>query len=115
MTRTGDITPDFAFYEGIYKGHRLDEQGFDELLSDAVAEVECRIRPDAVLSDENRQRAKMAVCSIVEAASGASRLHSYTSGKTSEAFDAPPFSMSAEAAVKRYLGSSGVLKWGRWL
>jgi hypothetical protein len=115
VTCLDDITPDYSFYATVYRGHHLDEQGFAAPLCDAAAEVEARIWPGAVLTQEHIMRAKMAVCSIAEAIAGVSRLRSYTSGKTSEHFDAPPFSMTAEAAVRRYLGNTGVLKFGRWL
>ena len=116
MSLFEDIAPDFAFYQKVYRGKKLDTAGFEASLTDSIAEVEFRLRPGITLADDVIVRAKMAVCSICEAISDTqSRLRSYTAGKTSETFDAPPYSLTAEAAVKRYLSGCNVLKGGSWV
>jgi hypothetical protein len=116
VTVFDDITPDFTFYEDVYHGRGLDAETFASVLMDSVAEVESRLMYGAVLDEDIAKRCKMAVCAIAEAAGNPdSRLRSYTAGKTSQTFSAPPFSMRAEAAVRRYLSNTGVLKGGRWL
>jgi hypothetical protein len=114
MIPVADITPDYAYYTTAYHG-KMNEDTFTASLSDAVYEVESRIWDKADISPY-LDRCKMAVCAIAEAVgNSSSRLRSFTSGKTSESYDAPPFSMSAEAAVKRYLGNTGILRGGKWL
>jgi ribosomal protein S12 methylthiotransferase accessory factor YcaO len=108
-----DITPDYVFYAEKYHG-RAAEEDFTAALTDAVYEVSARLRDDVVLDEDTSERAKFAVCAIVDALARPART-AYTAGKTSETFTAPPFSLSAEAAVKRYLGGLRVLKGGRWL
>ena len=116
MRSLDDITPDYSFYKETYRGKRLEHDAFDEALIDSVAEVDSRIREGADLDADTTERAKMAVCSICEAVADAStRIRSLSVGKTSETYDAPPYSMSAAATVRRYLGTSGVLKGGQWV
>ncbi|MCL2504419.1 MAG: hypothetical protein FWE94_07510 [Coriobacteriia bacterium] len=115
MFSAEDITPDYEFYIDGYHG-RMDEPTFEQSVVDATYEVESRLWLGATLTDSQAQRCKLAVCAIADAVgNAAARLRSYTAGKVSETFEAPPFSLSAEAACKRYLANTGLLKKGRWL
>lgn len=115
MIRNVDIEPDYAFYTDTYHG-RMAEADFESALPDALAEVERRVyEPRAATLAEHVDAAKMAVCAVAELIGDPSRRRkSYSAGKVSETFEAP-FSMTAEAAVARYLGRYDVLKHGRWL
>jgi hypothetical protein len=114
MTINTDITPDYAFYRDEYHG-RMPALDFEAALADSVAEVASRIWRRADLAP-HLDSCKMAVCAVAEAVGNPERrVRSYTAGKVSETFSAAPFSLKAEAAVKRYLSGKGVLKGGQWL
>lgn len=115
MVAGTDIKPDYEFYTGTYHG-QMAEADFTSVLPDALAEVEDRLWPPAVNSiAAHVADCKMAVCAVAELIGNpAKRRTSYSAGKVSESFEMP-FSLTAEAAIVRYLGRFHVLARGAWL
>ncbi len=108
-----DIAPDYEFYSDTYHGH-MDKEGFESSLSDACAEVEYYIWPYADI-EACEKRVKMAICAVADIIGNPKKTRtSYTAGEVREEFSAG-YSITAEAAVRRYLANTGVLKRGRWL
>ena len=97
-----DIAPDYEFYSNTYHGH-MGKEDFESSLPDACAEVEYYIWPYADI-ESCETRVKMAICAVADV----------TAGEVREEFSAG-YSITAEAAVRRYLANTGVLKRGRWL
>lgn len=108
------IEPDYAYYSDAYHG-TLGEAAFAAALPDALAEVSYAVWPHADLAP-CEERVKMAVCSVADAIGNPERRRtSYRASDVSESYDGPGFSLTAEAAIRRWLGGLGVLKRGRWL
>lgn len=109
-----DIAPDFEFYSSEYHG-KMEQDTFDGVLSDAVAEVEYYIWPKADV-EAHEKRIKMAICAVADVIGcPEKRRTSYTAGEVREEFSGAGYSLSAEAAVRRYLANTGILKKGQWL
>lgn len=109
-----DYTPDFAFYRDTYHG-TMDEAAFVSALADATAEVGYAVYERANL-EPVADRVRLAICSVADAVGNSERRQtSYKAGDVSESFSTAGFSLTAEAAIKRWLGGTGVLKWGKWL
>lgn len=115
MVNLTDIAPDHEFYSTTYHG-RMKSKVFDASLSDAVAEVEYYIWPHADI-EPHTDRIKMAICAVAEIIGNPSKTRtSYTAGEVREEFaNGAGYSLTAEAAVRRYLAGTGILKRGRWL
>lgn len=110
----GGIEPDYKFYGSNYHG-TMDEAAFTAALSDALAEVSYAVRADINLAP-HEARVKMAVCAVSDAIGNQEKLRSsYKAGDVSENFRRPGYSLSAEAAIRRWLAGTGILKRGRWL
>ena len=109
------IAPDFAFYTERYHG-TMSEQQFVVSIEDATAEVAYALYERANL-EPVADRVRMAICAVADAVGNPERRAqtSYKAGDVSESFSDPGFSLTAEAAIKRWLGGTGVLKWGQWL
>lgn len=106
--------PDYAFYSGTYHG-TMTEAAFTSALADATAEVGYAIYDRADL-EPVADRVRMAICSVADAVGNSERRQtSYKAGDVSESYTTAGFSLTAEAAIKRWLGGTGVLKWGKWL
>ena len=113
MIGTIDISPSYEFYATEYHGH-MDIDTFEEALPDALVEVEGRIWPKADI-ESSLISCKMAVCAVAELLGDPNkRVTSYTVGRVSETRTLP-FSMTSEAAIKRYLGHTHILRGGQWL
>ncbi len=111
---TADITPDYAYYTDEYHG-TMDEVSFMGALSDAVAEVGYALWPQADLTTHG-DKVKHAICGVADAiANPEKRRRSYSAGKVREEYSDAGFSLTAEAAIRRYLAGTGVLKYGQWL
>lgn len=109
-----DIAPDYEFYSNQYHGH-MDRDDFEASLSDATAEVEYYIWPYADIEGCTK-RIQMAICAVTDVIGNPDkRTVSYTAGEVREEFGGAGYSLTAEAAVRRYLANTGVLKRGRWL
>lgn len=110
-----DIAPTYEFYTDTYHGH-MNKETFVSSLSDALAEVEYYIWPLADI-EPHVSRIQKAVCAVAEIIGNPEKLlTSYTAGEVREEFDkGAGYSLSAEAAVRRYLANTGILKRGRWL
>lgn len=108
------IAPDWGYYSGVYHGS-MGEAAFDAALPDALAEVSWAVWPGADLGPvENR--VKMAVCSVADAIGNPERRRtSYRASDVSESYGDAGFALTAEAAIRRWLAGTGVLKRGRWL
>lgn len=108
-----DIAPDYEFYSNTYHGH-MGEEDFESSLPDACAEVEYYIWPYADI-EACEKRVKMAICAVADVIGDPKKTRTaYTAGEVREEFSAG-YSITAEAAVRRYLANTGVLKRGRWL
>lgn len=109
-----DIAPDYEFYSDTYHGH-MDKEDFESSLSDACAEVEYYIWPYADI-EACEKRVKMAICAVADVIGNPEmRTRSYKAGEVSEEYGSAGYSLTAEAAVRRYLANTGILKRGHWL
>lgn len=107
------IEPDYAYYTSTYHG-TMGETEFLAQVPDALAEVSYYIWPHSDLMPY-KDRIKMAVCAVADAAGNPERRRtSYSAGEVSESYTAG-FSLTAEAAVKRWLAGTNLLKRGKWL
>lgn len=114
MGGVAGIAPDYDWYVANYHGS-MDEAAFGAALMDAVAEVGYAVAPRADLAPHEAE-VKMAVCSVADAIGNPEkRRTSYTAGKVSEAYGDPGYSLTAEAAIRRWLAGTGLLKRGRWI
>lgn len=108
------IEPDHAYYSDEYRGP-LESAEFYSALPDAIAEVSAAVWPGADLA-AIEDRVKMAVCAVVDAIGNVeSRVTSYKAGDVSQSYGSAGFSLTSEAAIRRWLGGTGSLKRGRWL
>lgn len=115
MVDLTDIAPDYEFYSDTYHG-KMKRAAFEAALSDALAEVEYYIWPLADI-EPHESRIKKAVCAVAEIIGNPAKTRqSYTAGEVREEFAVGAgYSITAEAAVRRYLAGTGILKRGRWL
>lgn len=110
-----DIDVDYeTHYVGEYHG-TMGQDDFDAALPDAQAEVDDAVWPYADLAP-HEAKVRMAVCAVADLAGNPERrIKSYTAGKVREEYGTAGYSLTAAAAIKRWLGNTGVLKRGRWL
>lgn len=108
------IAPTHRYYADVYRGP-LEAPEFDRALPDALAEVASAVSPEADLASIE-DRVLHAVCAVVDAVGDVDRrVTSYKAGDVSESYGTPGFALTAEAAIRRWLGGTGALKRGRWL
>ncbi len=109
-----DIEPDYGYYKSACHG-TMGEAAFAAALPDALAEVAYAVRPSADLASIE-ERVKMAVCSVADAIGNPERRRtSDRASEVSESYGDAGFALTAEAAIRRWLGGTGALKRGRWL
>lgn len=110
-----DIDVEYTeFYVKEYHG-TMGEAAFDSVLPDAMAEVDCAVWPYVDLTPYE-YKVKMAICAVADIMGNPKlRRKSYSAGKVSETLGNAGFSLTSTAAIKRWLGNTGVLKKGRWI
>lgn len=112
-----DIVPAYSFYTDTYHG-RMSEEDFLASLSDATAEVDWALYQGADL-EPYADSVRLAICAVADLiGDGEKRMTSYSASEVSQTFATGAeagFALTSTAAIKRYLGRSGVLKWGKWL
>jgi len=115
MLRVPDIEVDYdKDYVGVYHG-TMGKDDFVSSLPDAQAEVDYAVWPGVDLTPYE-EKVKMAICSVADLVGNPQRRRkSYSAGKVSETFASAGYLLTAEAAIRRWLGNMGVLKRGRWL
>ncbi len=117
MIDLAPIAPDYEYYANAYHG-KMKQDAFESCFLDAVAEVECYIRSNAtdVELEACAPRVKNAICAVCDVMGNAElRVTEYTAGEVRESYGTAGYSLTAEAAVRRYLASTGLLKRGTWL
>lgn len=117
MIDLAPIAPDYEYYTDIYHG-KMKQDAFGSSLVDAVAEVECYVRSNATDAELEAcaLRIKNAICAVCDVMGNSDlRVTEYTAGEVRESYGSAGYSLTAEAAVRRYLAGTGLLKRGTWL
>lgn len=117
MIDLAPIAPDFEYYTDTYHG-KMKQAVFESCLIDAVAEVECYVRSNATDTELEacETRIKNAICAVCDVMGNSElRITEYTAGEVRESYGSAGYSLTAEAAVRRYLAGTGLLKRGTWL